>query len=191
MINFTPFPNLETKNLILRKMNDSHIKDLFEMRKDPRMNEYIDTKQEENTDETKAYIDKMNKGVEDNKWIVWAIEHKQSNKVIGSICIWNIDFEQKNGELGYGIIPDYQGQGLMKEVLLHVVEYGFDVMGLKELYAYTEENNQKSIRLLEKCNFVEISRVDDEGHFNKRVYHMVVYRMTNLRIDTLSSVNNN
>lgn len=191
MIDFTPFPTIETRNLILRKMEISDMQDLFEMRRDPRMNEYIDTKLEENIDETKAYIDKMNRGIDDNKWIVWAIEHKQSNKVIGSICIWNIHFEQKNGELGYGVIPDYQGQGLMKEVLLQVVEYGFDVMGLKELYAYTEENNRKSIRLLEKCNFIEINRVDDEGFFSKRVYHMVVYRMTNLRTSILSSANNN
>ena len=50
--------------------------DLFEMRNDPRMSEYIDTKLDETTDETKAYIDKMNKGIDNNKWIIWAIEHK-------------------------------------------------------------------------------------------------------------------
>ena len=177
MINFTPFPNIETKNFILRKMDYKDIKDLFEMRKDPRMNEYTDTKLEENTDETKAYIDKMNKGVDDNKWIIWAIEHKQSNKVIGSISIWNINMEQMSGDLGYGIIPNYQGQGLMKEALLCAVKYGFSVMNLNSLDAYTEENNIKSIKLLERCNFTEINRVDDEGYFSNRVYHMVVYRL--------------
>lgn len=60
-----------------------------------------------------------------------------------------------------------------------MVEYGFEVMCLKELYAYTEENNFKSIKLLEKCNFVEVDRVDDEGYFSKGIVHMVVYRMTN------------
>lgn len=54
-----------------------------------------------------------------------------------------------------------------------------------------EKNNLKLIRLLDKCNFVEINRVNDEGHFYNRVYHMVVYRMSNLRIDKLSAVNNN
>ena len=44
MINFMPFPNIETKSLILRKMNYNDINDLFEMRKDSRMNVYIDTK---------------------------------------------------------------------------------------------------------------------------------------------------
>jgi len=172
-----PFPNIETKNLILRKMNYNDINDLFEMRKDSRMNVYIDTKLEENTDETKTYVDKMNKGVDDNKWIIWAIQHKQSKKVIGTICIWNINREIENGELGYGIIPDYQGQWLMTEASISVIDYGFNVMRLKTLDAYTEEHNSKSINFLERCNFNEINRVDDEGHFSNRVYHMVVYRL--------------
>lgn len=179
MIDFTPFPIIETKNLILRKMHHNDITDLFEMRKDPRMNEYIDTKLEESTDETKAYIDKMNRGVDENKWIIWAIQHKQSNKVIGSISIWNINLDQMSGELGYGIIPSYQGQGLMKEALLSIIEYGFSVMKLKALEAYTEENNTKSNELLRRCNFDEINRIDDEGYYSDRVYHMVVYQLLN------------
>ena len=182
MINFTPFPNIKTKNLIIRRMNYNDIHDLFQMRKDPRMCEHIDSKLEETTDETRAYIDKMNKGVDDNKWIIWAIEHKQSKKVIGTISIWNINEEHESGELGYGIIPDYQGEGLMKESLLSVAQYGFDMMELKALEAYTEENNVKSIRLLESCNFIKINRVDDVGYFNKRVYHMIVYRLENRKI---------
>lgn len=172
---------METKNLILRRMNHNDINDLYEMRKDPRMHEYTDTKPDENTGETKIYIDKMNYGIDENRWIIWAIEHKQSSRVIGSISIWNFNSERTRGELGYGIIPDYQGRGFMKEALLSVVEYGFDVMGLKELDAYTEENNTKSIKLLEKCNFTEVGRVDDEGYFNNRTYHMVVYRLVNTR----------
>lgn len=179
MIRFAPFPNLETENLILRKMDQNDVGDIFEMRKDTRMHEYTDTKVDENIDETKAYIDKMNKGVDDDKWIIWAIEHKQTNKVIGTISIWNFDSEQKSGELGYGIIPDYQGKGLMKEALLSVVKYGFDKMNLYVLDAYTEEKNLSSIKLLEKCDFTEIKRVDDEGYFSNRVYHMVVYRLEN------------
>ncbi len=176
-MSFGTFPKIETNNLILRRMSHNDINDLLEMRNDPRMNEHTDTKPDSDTDETKLYIDKMNKGIEDDKWIIWAIEHKQSNKVIGSICIWNIDKEPESGELGYGIIPDYQGRGLMKEALLSVVEYGFDAMNLKALEAYTEEQNLKSISLLESINFIEINRVDDEGYFNNRVYHMIGYKI--------------
>jgi ribosomal-protein-alanine N-acetyltransferase len=179
MIDFKLFPKIETKSLILRKMSYNDINDLFEMRNDPQMNEYTDTKPDVTIDETRIYVDKMNKGVDDNKWIIWAIEHKQSNKVIGSISIWNINKEQESGELGYGITPDYQGKGLMKEALFSVVEYGFDVMNLKALEAYTEEQNLNSIKLLESCRFSEFDRADDVGCFSNRVYHMIGYKIKN------------
>ena len=56
---------------------------------------------------------------------------------------------------------------------------GFNVMSLNALDAYTEEKNIKSIKLLDSCNFTQVNRVDDQGYFNKRVYHMVVYRVEN------------
>lgn len=181
MMNFNPFPNMETNNLILRRMDHNDVEDLFEIRNDSRMNEYTDSRLDETMDETKTYIDKMNNGIDDNKWIIWAIQHKESNKVIGSISIWNINKEEKSGELGYGIIPKYQEQGLMKESLLRVIKYAFDIMGLRELLAYTEENNLKSVKLLEKCNFFEIKRVQEEGYFSNKIYNMVVYGLENNR----------
>ncbi len=180
MITFNPFPIIDITNVILRRMEYKDINDIFEMRKDPRMHEHTDTKWDENIEETKAYIEKMNKGVEENKWIIWAIEHKQSQKVIGVVSIWNINIEKGSGELGYGIIPDYQGKGLMREVLLGVADYGFDVMHLRVLDAYTEEDNVKSNKLLEGCGFTMVGRVDDPGYYSKRVYHMIIYRLQNI-----------
>ena len=157
--------------------NDAN--DLFEIRSDPRMCEHTDTKLDGTIDETKAYIDKMNKGIDDNKWIIWVIEHKKSKRVIGSISIWNINEAGNSGELGYGIIPNYQGLGLMRESLISVVKFGFKVMNLKDLHAYTEDTNVNSIKLLESYSFIEINRVDDEGYFNKKVYRMIEFRLDN------------
>lgn len=176
-MNFTPFPIIETKHLLLRRITLGDTNDMFEMRRDPRMYEYLSTKVDENPEETKTYIDKMNQGIDEEKWFIWAIEHKQSNKVIGTICIWNINKEEKSGEIGYGIIPSYRGQGLMKESLVSVIEYGFEVMKLRVMEAYTEEHNEKSINLLESCAFVEVDRVDEAGDSDSPVFTMVVYRL--------------
>ena len=173
---FVPFPAIETTNLTLRRMTRDDRGDLFEMRHDPRMHLYTDTKPDEGISETEAYIDKMNAGVDAGKWIIWAMELKGERKVIGSISIWNLNPDRGSGELGYGIVPGYQGRGLMKESLLAVVDYGFDRMGLKELDAYTEKDNEPSLHLLETCGFAEAERVDEEGYTNKRTYHMIVYR---------------
>lgn len=179
MIGFTTFPCIATKNLMLRKICHNDINDLYEMRSNPRMIEYTDSKLDKDINETRAYIDRMNKGIDENKWIIWAIEDKQTARVIGTISIWNFNLEEMSGELGYGIIPDYQGRGLMKEALLSVINYAFDVLALKVLDAYTEEKNNRSASLLKRCYFNEAGRVDDEGYFCNRIYHMIIYRLMN------------
>lgn len=179
MIIFDPFPVIETRNILLRGMTQEDKYDLFQMRKDTKMHMYTDSKPDENLEETEEYIDKMVKGVAENKWIIWAIEHKVSKKVIGTISIWNIDKEQGTAELGYGIIPDYQGRGLMKEALLSAVDYGFNAMNLKSLDAFTEEKNISSNKLLDNCKFKIIDEVIDQGYCNDRNYYMVVYRLEN------------
>ncbi len=141
------------------------------------MNEYTDTKLDESLEETKLYINKMNNGIDEDKWIIWAIEHRQSKKVIGTISIWNINLEERNAELAYGIAVSHQNKGLMKEALLSIIDYGFNCINLNSLEAYTEENNINSIKLLEKCKFIEVGRVDDEGLYSDRIYHMIVYKL--------------
>lgn len=179
LINFNPFPSIRTENLHIRRMNYNDIHDLFEMRTIPEMIKHVDLKLDQTVDDTKAYINKMNDGVDNNKWIIWAIELKSLKKVIGCISIWNINEAGDSGELGYELNLAYQGKGLMRESLLNVVEYGFDVMNLKNLDAYTEEMNYKSIKLLKNCNFIDIDRIDDKGLLNKRIYHMLVFRLIN------------
>lgn len=179
MVSFNPFTVLETDNLILRRMERRDLPDLFFMRSDPRMVEFTDSVPDVRIDDTEAYLEKMDKGIDEDRWIIWAIEHQDSKKVIGSICIWNIDPVRACGEVGYGIIPDYQGKGYLQEALSSVVQYAFQMTGLKAVEAFTEASHLKSRRLLAKAGFVETGTVDDPGFYSSRVYHMVVYRLEN------------
>ena len=177
MINFTLFPVIETKKLVLRRFNYDDLQDIYKMRSNPKMIEFTDSKLDESLEETKSYIEKMNKGIDENKWIICAIEYKKSKKAVGLINIWNINLELRSGELGYGIVPEYQNKGLMKEALLSIVDYAFNTMNLKTIEAYTEENNINSIKLLESCRFNEIKRVKEDGYYSNRIYNMIVYEM--------------
>lgn len=177
MFSFTPFPVIATEKLILRRISSEDQHDLFQMRKDPRMHEHTDTKPDEKLTDTLLYIEKMKQGVAENKWIIWAIEHRSSQKVIGTISVWGLNSEQRSGQLGYGIIPEYQGRGLMKEALLSVIDHSFKVIKLRTLEAYTEEANVASIKLLESCHFKEQKRVEDKGYIQDRIYKMIVYRI--------------
>jgi ribosomal-protein-alanine N-acetyltransferase len=178
-MNFNPFPVLHTKRLTLRAMQTSDAFDLFEMRHDEHMHEYTDTFPDPSIEDTLKYIDKMTVGVANNLWIIWAIELLESKKVIGSICIWNIEADNLSAELGCGIMPSYQGLGYMKEALVCVVEYGFHELGLKTLEAYTEKANIPSIKLLNSSGFIATKVVIDSGFLKNRDFEMIVYQKHN------------
>lgn len=175
-INFCPFPIIETENLKLRRLRVADGVDLLAMRSDPRLHVHTDTRPDTSVEETRAFIRAMNRGIDENVWIVWGIEHRPTGQVIGTICIWNLKGDQVSGEVGYALNPQYQGQGLMREALLAVIDYGFSTMQLRILEARTEEKNLRSRGLLRRCGFGQVGLIEEMGEYNDRLFRMVIYR---------------
>ncbi len=65
----------------------------------------------------------------------------------------------------------------MKEALAAVYAFAFDRMDLTVLEAYTEEGNINSGKLLLSSGFSETGRVDDDGVYSDRIFHMVIYQL--------------
>lgn len=177
MYSFDPFPVMETEHLNLRRIAPKDLEDLFEMRTESGLIEFTDNVLDRTREETKLYMEKMHQGVSDGEFIIWAMEHKETEKVIGTISIWNIRWEEMTAELGYRIIPSYQRRGYMKEALREITDYTFEMLNLRVIEAYTEEKNIPSRRLLESLHFKETGMEDDQGINSERVYHMVIYKM--------------
>ncbi len=125
IINFTPFPNLTTERLILRQVNIQDADEIFALRSDERVNEFLDRPKAKIIDDARKFIEKINDQIAKNKVIYWAITLKNDNKVIGTICYWNISTEHSKAEIGYELHPDFQGKGIMQEAIIKVIDYGW------------------------------------------------------------------
>ncbi len=174
---FNPFPELETEHLILRKMTTGDKDDFFAMRSDERTHAYTDTKPDSDAAQTEAYLEKMIQGVNEDRWIIWTIEHRVSRRAIGSVGIWNFNEDHSSAELSYGIAPNEQGKGYMKEALTRVIAFATDDLRLCLLEAFTELENTPSRNLLGRLHFAEAGQVDDPSADGTRVYHMIVYQL--------------
>jgi ribosomal-protein-alanine N-acetyltransferase len=53
-------------------------------------------------------------------------------------------------EIGYGLLPQFWGQGLAAEMSREALRLGFDVLGLKSIVSFTLPTNQRSRRVMEK-----------------------------------------
>lgn len=162
-LSVTPFPNLSTERLNLRQLKFKDFNEICFLRSDESVNEYIDRPQTTTIEDAKKFIIKINKGIENNEWIYWAITTKDSNKLIGTICLWNFSTEKDIAELGFELIPQFQGKGIMQETLMRIIEYGLENLNLKKINAYTNQQNIPSRKLLERNNFI-LEKTFEEKH---------------------------
>lgn len=151
--NFSPFPVLTTPRLVLRKLQPEDVNEVFFLRSNEQVLQYIDNDPAATLDEALQFIEKVNGFEERNESINWTLVPKGADRMIGTICLWNIEPQRDKAEVGYSMYPAYYGQGLMQEAMTAVLDYGFNTMQLKLVEAITNKNNTRSRNLLERNNF--------------------------------------
>ncbi|MDR3696535.1 GNAT family N-acetyltransferase [Mucilaginibacter sp.] len=157
----TKFPVLTTERLILRELINSDIDELINLRSDAQVNQYLDRPKSITIEEAAAFVEKINNGLS-KRWYYWVISVNADEKLIGTICLWNFDEINKTIEVGYELMPPFQGRGLMREALRKVIEFGFDTAGFKQIIAYTNDGNARSKSLLEKAGFIRDQSFEKE-----------------------------
>ena len=174
-INFTPFPVLSTKRLFLRKLTLHDTPEIFIQRSDPCIRKFINRPPAKNLEEAKEWIEKILLQEANNETINWAIVPKNGVKLIGSICLWNIERENYLAEVGYSLHPGCFGKGLMSEALSAIVEFGFKKIQLQRIDAYTHKNNIASIKLLEKTGFRRNTAFEEVYEDKNELEYNVIY----------------
>ena len=99
---------------------------------------------------------------------------KEQNIFAGTICLF--DFATDNPpscEIGYELIPKFQGKGIMHEALQAVITYAFQNLKLQKLIAITHCENINSTRLLIKSNFMKSDEIH-EANADLTIYTLTV-----------------
>ncbi len=74
---------------------------------------------------------------------------------IGQICVKNIDWEIPRAELAYYVCKEYEGRGIMTEVVKLVIKFSFEQLKVKKLFIRTTPSNARSSKLAENCGFLK------------------------------------
>lgn len=163
--NFSPFPILETKNLILRQIHLDDDKEVFALRSNPETMKFIPRPLAETIEDAQKFITDCNTSIEKNELINWAIAQKKDNKLIGMIGFFRMQPENFRGEVGYILNPKFQGKGFMREALEKTLNYGFETMKFHSIEAVIDPKNNASEKLLQKAGF------DKEAHFKENFFY--------------------
>jgi ribosomal-protein-alanine N-acetyltransferase len=168
---FTPFPVLTTERLTLRQLATSDEREIFILRYDIEVNKYLDRPISNTIDDARRFINKVCENIERNESLYWAITLTGKNTLVGTICLLGFSGENSECEIGFELLPGFQGQGIMKEAVGKVISYAFNVITVKKIEAFVHQDNQRSIKLLEENSFRR-SNEADEAKAELICYHL-------------------
>lgn len=113
------------------------------------------------------HINKVMQEQERGACYYWAMSYKENFPLIGTICLWNFSEDDTLAEVGYELMPDHQGKGLMLEAMTAVLEFAFKTARLEAVEANVHHMNIASTGLLDSLGFrLNTGKVDSENSDN-------------------------
>ena len=89
---------------------------------------------------------------------------------IGSISIWNVNWQHRRTQIGVWLIPSFWGKGLGERSLNLIKKIAFNHLKMNRLEAYIALENKRSVSLFEKCGFKKEGILKQYLHFQGK-YH--------------------
>lgn len=172
---FKSFPTLESNRLLFREFVSSDAEDLFFIRSNDQIMEFMDTDKHQSILETDSLINQIKQSFNNKTGINWAIVDKSSNKVIGYFGYWRLIREHCRAEIGFALIPEFWGKGYMTETLEAMIKFGFNSFKLHSIEANVNPANENSKKLLEKLGFKQEAYFRENYLYNSKFVDSLIY----------------
>ena len=91
----------------------------------------------------------------------WFIENAAGERA-GELCFKGLSPDGMT-EIGYGILPEFQGNGYATEAVKTVAQWALSQPGVRCITAETEANNAASQKVLAKAGFTATGEYGEEG----------------------------
>lgn len=162
----------QTSRLLVRQLTYDDFEPFHEMQSNLNVMQYASGKAQ-SLEENKADLKKVinHYSAENNGFWVWAIEGKSNGELIGTAAM--IVDEKNEGEIGYRLLEKYWGNGFASETLKDLIDFGFEKMKLKAIYANVDMRNIASVKMLDKSILKFIGEEwNEQFQGNDRLYRL-------------------
>ena len=148
----TEFPIIKTERLLLRQFVDSDIENVFKGLSHPDIIKYYGVSFEtlESTKEQMTFFADLEKN-ETGIW--WAVCSADNKTFYGAGGLNSLSKEHKKAEIGFWLISEFWGDGIMKEAMPLICNYGFNSLGLHRIEGLVETENKNCKKAMAKLDF--------------------------------------
>lgn len=152
-------------NVLLKYIDITDTINIHKLRTDPEVNKFMKRDLNQSLEEVQSLIEERMDTTH-----YFTINTRDTQQFAGTITIWRINIEKNSAELGYALLPEFQGKGLMSSAIQLVLNYAIFTLKLNHIEAKTVRDNIKSRQLLEKNGFILLPDVIDENNADNVIY---------------------
>ncbi|MBQ6949890.1 MAG: GNAT family N-acetyltransferase [Clostridia bacterium] len=166
---FSNLPHIETDRLVLRPLQMSDARDMYEYARDPEVSRYVLWDAHKSIWETKRFLHFARSQYRRGFPGSFAMELKESGRMIGTIGFMWVNPDYKSAEVGYSLGREWWNKGLMTEALDATLRFGFEELKLNRIEAQHDTQNPASGRVMAHCGMrfegVMRQRIMNKGTF--------------------------
>ncbi|HEY8025121.1 MAG TPA: GNAT family protein [Burkholderiaceae bacterium] len=145
--------SLSTERLTLRPLWEADAQSVYAIRSDPQVMRYHSSAPWTSINPAIALIARDTAAMASGEYLRLGLTIVGNTTLIGSCCLFDLDRENRRGEIGYELHRSYWGRGYMHEALQALLDFAFSTMLLNRIEADIHPDNLASARTLERLGF--------------------------------------
>ena len=144
---------LYTSSLLMRPFEESDLDNVFIGLSHPEVIKYygVSYLSRDSAKTQMAWFKELEKN---GTGIWWAVCSPDNAVFYGAGGLNGLNTVHKKAEIGFWLLPDFWGRGIMREVLPRIVAYGFETMGLHRIEGLVETENLNCKKAMDKMDFI-------------------------------------
>lgn len=146
------FPTIKTERLLLRQFVASDLENVYKGLSNPEIIKYYGVSYK-SLEDTKAQMQFFANLEKEGTGIWWAVCSLDNKTFYGAGGLNSLSKEHKKAEIGFWLLTEFWGQGIMTEVMPIICNYGFDNLGLHRIEGLVETDNLNCKNVMKKLNF--------------------------------------
>jgi RimJ/RimL family protein N-acetyltransferase len=150
---------LKTNRLQIREFTLSDYSFIIELLNTDGWLQYIGNKNIKTKEQAIEYLKNIPlKNYKEHGFGLWMLEKFEDNTPIGMCGFIKRDYLE-NIDLGFAILPQFEGMGYISEAAKACIEYGKEYLQITNLDAITTPDNRKSQKLLINLGFSYLKKI--------------------------------
>lgn len=166
--------NLNTERLLLRPIVYNDIENIYKGLSHPEIIKYYGVSYKtlkETEQQMLFYADLIKNGT----GIWFAICSLDNNTFYGAGGLNSLSSEHKKAEIGFWLLTEFWGQGMMTESMPKICNYGFNQLGLHRIEGLVETDNLNCKKAMNKLNFKYEGTMNDCEIKNGKFISLDIY----------------